>query len=83
MTTYSSILAWIFPWTEEPGGLQTMWLQRLGHNWAHMQSDSLPSRGEAGVVTTAWGPRRLPLHTDLCGLASSPGKKQYTLIWEN
>ena len=27
MVTHSSILAWIIPWTEEPGGLQFMWLQ--------------------------------------------------------
>ena len=32
MATYSSILAWATPWTEEPGGLQSMGLQRLGHN---------------------------------------------------
>ena len=30
--THSSILAWIIPWTEEPGGLQSMGLQRVGHN---------------------------------------------------
>ena len=28
MTTYSSILAWRIPWTEEPGGLQSMGWQR-------------------------------------------------------
>ena len=27
-----SILAWTFPWTEEPGGLQSMGLQRVGHD---------------------------------------------------
>ena len=32
-TTHSSILAWRIPWTEEPGGLQFMWLQRVRHNW--------------------------------------------------
>ena len=30
MATYSSILAWRSPWTEEPGGLQSMRLQRVG-----------------------------------------------------
>ena len=30
--THSSILAWGIPWTEEPGGLQSMGLQRVGHN---------------------------------------------------
>ena len=32
MTTYSSILAWKIPWTEKPGGLQSMGLQNVGHN---------------------------------------------------
>ena len=32
MATHSSILAWEIPWTEEPGGLQSMRLQRVGHD---------------------------------------------------
>ena len=32
MATHSSILAWEIPWTEEPGRLQSMELQRVGHN---------------------------------------------------
>ena len=32
MTTHSSILAWEIPWTEGPGRLQSMGLQRVGHN---------------------------------------------------
>ena len=32
MATHSSILAWKIPWTEEPGGLQSMGLQRVGHD---------------------------------------------------
>ena len=31
METHSSILAWEIPWTEEPGGLQSMELQGVGH----------------------------------------------------
>ena len=31
MTAHSSILAWRIPWTEEPGGLQSMGLQRVRH----------------------------------------------------
>ena len=34
MATYSSILAWGIPWTEEPGGLQSMGSQRVRHDWA-------------------------------------------------
>ena len=33
MATHSSILAWEIPWTEEPGGLQSMWSQRVGQDW--------------------------------------------------
>ena len=32
--THSSIHAWKIPWTEEPGGLQPMGSQRVGHDWA-------------------------------------------------
>ena len=32
MANYSSILAWRILWTEEPGRLQSLWLQRVGHN---------------------------------------------------
>ena len=31
MATHSNILAWRIPWTEEPGGLQSMGLQRVRH----------------------------------------------------
>ena len=37
MATHSSILVWEIPWTEEPGGLQTMGLQRVGHDLATKQ----------------------------------------------
>ena len=32
MATHCSVLAWRIPWTEEPGGLQSMGLQRVGHD---------------------------------------------------
>ena len=32
MAIHSSILAWRIPWTKEPGGLQSIGLQRVGHN---------------------------------------------------
>ena len=34
MATHSSTLAWKIPWTEEPGGLQSMGSLRVGHDWA-------------------------------------------------
>ena len=33
MATYSSVLAWRIPWTEKPGGLQSMESQRAWHDW--------------------------------------------------
>ena len=33
MTTHSSIIAWRIPWTEDPGRLQSMGSQRVGHDW--------------------------------------------------
>ena len=33
MATHSSALAWKIPWTEEPGRLQPMGFQRVGHDW--------------------------------------------------
>ena len=32
MATHSSILAWRIPWSKEPGGLQSMGSQRVGHD---------------------------------------------------
>ena len=34
MAPHSSTLAWKIPWTEEPGGLQSMGLLRVRHNWS-------------------------------------------------
>ena len=41
MATHSSNLAWEIPWTEEPGGLQSMELQRVEHDLATQSSKSI------------------------------------------
>ena len=47
MATHSSILAWRILWTEDPGGLQSMELQRYGNDWEtnsftfHMQKNEI------------------------------------------
>ena len=41
MATHSSILAWKIPWMEEPGVLQFMGSQRVGHDWANSATHSL------------------------------------------
>ena len=53
MATHSSTLAWKIPWTEEPGRLQSMGSQRVGHDW--VTSLSLPPVTHASVeVTELW-----------------------------
>ena len=36
MATHSSVLGWRIPWTEEPGGLPSMGLHRVGHHWSDL-----------------------------------------------
>ena len=49
MTTHTSILAWEIPWTEEPGGLQSMRSLRVRHNLvterAHMRTHAQRAAG--------------------------------------
>ena len=54
MATHSSILAWRIPWMEEPGGLQPMGLQRVGHDWATSLSLSLSYTGLKKTITPSW-----------------------------
>ena len=44
MASHSSVLAWEIPWTEKPGGLQSMGLHRVGHNGAHTHEGDLVHR---------------------------------------
>ena len=41
MATHSNIFAWEMPWTEEPGGLQSMGSQRVRHDWACVPAATL------------------------------------------
>ena len=63
MATQSSILAWEIPWTEEPGGLQSMGWQRVGRDlvtkeqeqqlWVHISSTyrTAASHPDMGVAS--------------------------------
>ena len=48
------ILAWRVPWTEEPGGLQPMWLQRVRHNWATKQLPPPPHLKDTSQQHLDW-----------------------------
>ena len=43
MATHSSIIAWRIPWTEEPGGLLSMWSHRVGNDCSDSSSSSSSS----------------------------------------
>ena len=67
MTTHSSILAWRIPWTEEPGGLQSMGAQRVRHDLMIVAETSTRETkhhtqrvGELRCITPA-GPKELTL----------------------
>ena len=49
MATHSSTLAWKIPWTEEPGGLQSMELQTVGRDWATIKKPSALTMNEANL----------------------------------
>ena len=69
MTTHSSILVWKIPWTEDPGGLQSMGSQRVGHDLVTKQLQQQvgrPQRERSDTLPSGKRPREMarPL-TDL------------------
>ena len=58
MASHSSILAWRIPWTEEPGWLQSMGLQRVGHDWACTCTQTSAKSSSATTKEPAWPQRR-------------------------
>ena len=72
MAAHSSILAWRIPWTEKPGRLQSVGLQRVGHDWSYLAQASLvpqleknppamqEARFDSWVRKIPWRRRRLP-----------------------
>ena len=54
METHSSILVWKIPWTEEPGRLLSMGLQRVGCTWAHTQMKVLSRQRCFGLRFWGW-----------------------------
>ena len=57
MATHSSILAWRIPWTEEPGGLQSMGFQRARHHWLTLPLPEFSGLGSQ--LCRAWNAKLL------------------------
>ena len=60
MATHSSVLIWKIPWTEEPGTLQSLGSQRVGHDWVTNTHTHTPfgqsCMGVLATSTTSWNP---------------------------
>ena len=69
MATHSSILAWRIPWTEEPGELQSIRLQIVGHDWA---SDENRARNSVSVPALIL-PDKMSLTTSIFLSMGFPG----------
>ena len=52
MATHSSVLAWRFPGTAEPGGLPSMGSHRVGHDWSDLAAAAAAYRLEVGPTET-------------------------------
>ena len=59
MATHSSILAWEIAWTEEPGGLLSMGLQRLRHDLATKPKAQTPNHWTASEFPEIFKKRQL------------------------
>ena len=55
MATHSSILAWRIPETEEPGGLQSMGSQRVGHDWETEPFTFVMASSFSSWTILSWG----------------------------
>ena len=84
MAIYSSILVCRIPWTEEPGGLQSIGSERVGHDWAtntassHGQATSLSSLNSVNS-SIDWK------SSCICSELPVPSNSDFTLIrglWE-
>ena len=65
MATHSSILAWRLPWTEQPGGLQSTGLQKVGHEWFWLTPVA------CGILVPRPGMEPLPLVVKVQSLSHS------------
>ena len=71
MAIHTSILAWRIPCTEEPGWLQSMGLQRVGHDWAIKQQQRCTGQIFVGCTNIVF----FFLSVLGSSLASSPGSR--------
>ena len=81
MAIHSSNIAWKIPWTEEPGRLQSMGLQRVGHNSGFTQG------GTSGVTVVENLSAKQEMQVQSLGqedpLEKGPATHSTMLVWRN
>ena len=77
MATHSSILSWRIPWTEEPGGLQSLGSQRVKHK---LMINTGKKKGHFHL-TVSTKPGLLLCHQGLRNGEASPGNDGWRLVW--
>ena len=79
MATHSSTLAWRIPWTEEPGGLQSMGSRRVRHDWVHTHGLPIKAEGVRTAVKGNQAPLRVSNLGSLYQLGILSGRIGHTL----
>ena len=80
--TCSTVLAWRIPWTEEPGRLQFMGSQRVGHDWAPRLETYLKVRKRLRQAAVTWKYRLAPCKETYVDRDKDRGTKKI-LSWSN
>ena len=70
MATHSSTLTWKILWTEEPGGLQSMGLQRVGHDWAAEHTHTSHFISSKTFIFIHFSISKLEMHLIMCNFFS-------------
>ena len=80
MATHCSFLAWRILWTEEPGGVKSLVLQRVGHNWSDIAHSEELCR--TCLSTTATEDRKAGafIKTPVSGLWKTPPRRWILLL---
>ena len=85
MAPQSSTLAWKIPWTEEPGGLPSMGLHRVGHDWSNLVAAAAAAAVGISYVITSFVPSLYPYQNNQLwhshDIASSPSPHFH--LWGN
>ena len=78
MATLSSLLTWRIPWIEEPSGLQSIGLQTVRHDWAHMRVVSRSQQKDFPQTLSEWSVVEAECHCYCLYF-----KWEFLLCWSN